>query len=86
MALALAALAEWLEAWGLFGYGMGMMSLTEDASVRTDISMLMGATGVRGILLAPVANGGFGVAVRSDGRRARPWHHPERVPALAAKG
>ena len=60
-------LSEWLEVWGLFGYGLGMMSLTEDASVHTDISMMMGATGVRGILLAPVANGGFGVAVRSDG-------------------
>ena len=60
-------LAEWLEVWGLFGYGLGMMSLTEDAAVRADIGMMMGATGVRGILLAPVANGGFGVAVRSDG-------------------
>ena len=61
------ALAKWLEVWGLFGYGLGMMSLTEDASVRTDIGMMMGAAGARGILLAPVANGGFGVAVRSDG-------------------
>ena len=56
-----------LEVWGLLGYGLGMMSLTEDRTVDTNIRLMMGAAGVRGILLAPVANGGFGVAVSSDG-------------------
>ena len=56
-----------LEVWGLLGYGLGMMSLTEDRTVDTNIRMMMGAAGARGILFAPVANGGFGVAVSSDG-------------------
>ena len=56
-----------LEVWGLLGYGLGMMTLTEDASVDTNITLMMGAAGVRGMLLTPVANGGFGVAVSSDG-------------------
>ena len=56
-----------LQIWGLLGYGLGSMSLTEDASVDTGITMMMGAVGVRGTLLLPAANGGFGLAVTSDG-------------------
>ena len=61
------SVVDGLEVWGLLGYGLGMMTLTEDASVNTDIRLMMGAAGVRGILLTPMANGGFGVAVSSDG-------------------
>ena len=56
-----------LKVWGLLGYGLGSMSLTEDTSVDTSITMMMGAVGVRGTLLWPAANGGFGLAVTSDG-------------------
>ena len=58
---------EGLELWGLVGYGLGGMTLAEDASVDTAISMTMAGLGVRGTLLAPAANEGFGMVVASDG-------------------
>ena len=61
------SVVDGLEVWGLLGYGLGMMTLTEDASVNTNITLMMGAAGVRGMLLTPAANGGFGVVVSSDG-------------------
>ena len=84
------SVVDGLEVWGLLGYGLGMMTLTEDASVNTDIRMMMGAAGVRGILLTPVANGGFGVAVSSDGfamrANADAAGHQPAVEADAVRG
>ena len=58
---------EGLELWGLLGYGLGGMTLAEDDSVDRAIGMMMAGLGVRGTLLAPAVNEGFGVAVVSDG-------------------
>ena len=84
------SVVDGLEVWGLLGYGLGMMTLTEDASVHTDIRLMMGAAGVRGILLTPVANGGFGVAVSSDGfamrANADAAGHQPAVEADAVRG
>ena len=84
------SVVDGLEVWGLLGYGLGMMTLTEDASVNTDIRMMMGAAGVRGILLTPMANGGFGVAVSSDGfamrANADAAGHQPAVEADAVRG
>ena len=83
-------LIDGLEVWGLLGYGLGMMSLTEDASVDTNIRMMMGAVGVRGTLLSPAANDGFGVAVTSDGfamrANADAAGHQPAVEADAVRG
>ena len=74
-----------LQVWGLLGYGLGSMSLTEDASVDTSIRILMGAVGVRGTLLSPAANDGFGLAVTSDGFAMRANADAEkRQPAVEA--
>ena len=74
-----------LQVWGLLGYGLGSMSLTEDASVDTNIRMMIGAVGVRGTLLSPAANDGFGLAVTSDGFAMRANADAEkRQPAVEA--
>ena len=84
------SVVDGLEVWGLLGYGLGMMTLTEDASVNTDIRLMMGAAGVRGILLTPMANGGFGVAVSTDGfamrANADAAGHQPAVEADAVRG
>ena len=84
------SVVDGLEVWGLLGYGLGMMTLTEDASVNTNITLMMGAAGVRAMLLTPVANGGFGVAVSSDGfamrANADAAGHQPAVEADAVRG
>ena len=62
---------EGLELWVLLGYGLGGMTLAEDDSVDTDISMMMAGLGLRATLLPPVASDGFGVVVTSDGLAMR---------------
>lgn len=62
-----------LELWGLLGYGLGGMTLAEQHSVETAISMLMAGLGVRGTVLPPVANDGFSVVVTSDGLAMRAY-------------
>ena len=58
-------LGDRLTAWGLLGYGLGQMTLSEDAEdEETGISMMMGALGLRGVL-SPETNR-FGLAVKSD--------------------
>ncbi len=61
------ALGERLSVWGTLGYGRGEMSMVEDGQpVRTDISMKMGAFGLRGDILRDAAPGSFNLAVKSD--------------------
>ena len=58
-------LGDRLTAWGLLGYGLGQMTLAEDAEdEETGISMMMGALGLRGVL-SPKTNR-FGLTVKSD--------------------
>ncbi len=81
---------EGLELWGLLGYGLGGMTLAEDASVDRAIRMMMAGLGVRGTLLAPAANEGFGVVVVSDGlvlrANAEPAAGQPEVEADAIRG
>ena len=62
-----------VSAWGLFGYGTGDMTMTEDAVgnepgtvTRTDIEMRLAAAGARGALLEADEAGGFDLALRGD--------------------
>ena len=54
-----------LTAWGVLGYGLGQMTLAEDAQdEESGISLMMGAMGLRGVL-SPETNR-FGLSVKSD--------------------
>ena len=58
-------LGDRLTAWGLLGYGLGQMTLAEDAEdEESAISMMMGALGLRGVL-SPETNR-FGLTVKTD--------------------
>ena len=67
-------MTDTVDVWGLAGFGDGDLTLTQVPSANpagaqrytTDISMRMGALGVRGELLAPAGPGGLSVAVQSD--------------------
>ena len=54
--------------WGLVGYGGGdlQLRLDEQQAMDTDLTMTMGALGVRGSLLDPSRPSGFELALRSD--------------------
>ena len=64
--------SEKVDFWGLAGIGSGELTLTQaptrttEAVYETDISMRMGAVGMRGQVVSPEASGGLGVAVKSD--------------------
>ena len=60
---------ERLSVWGVSGYGIGdlILSTSADASWHTDTTMLMGAAGVRGVLMR--RDGGLEIATRADARR-----------------
>ena len=59
--------AELVDVWGLLGFGLGGMGLTEDGQIEAGTTMLMGGLGARGTLVAPGALAGFGLAVKTDG-------------------
>ena len=76
-----------LAAWALAGYGVGRMSLDEDArDVETGIAMTMGAFAARGVLLSPEQNGGLSLAMKSDGFLLRiASEAADELPAAAAE-
>ena len=61
-------LSDRVRLWGLVGYGSGALKLElEDRRVMdTDLTMTMGALGVRGALLHQAQAGGFELALRSN--------------------
>ena len=59
--------AELVDVWGLLGFGLGAMAVTEDQQIEAGTAMLMGALGARGTLVAPEELAGFGLAVKTDG-------------------
>ena len=67
-----AGLTDKVDVWGLAGYGTGELELTHaheggpQERYRTDISMTMGAAGLRGEVLSAAEPGGLTVAVKSD--------------------
>ena len=64
------ALSDRISVWGLAGTGSGTLSLDLDGAVpqsyRTDLSMTLAATGVRGDLVTPAEPGGFALALKAD--------------------
>ena len=61
-------LTDRLQVWGLAGYGRGRMSLAEGGgALETDIALVMGAFGGRGVLLSRVENGAVDLTLKSDG-------------------
>ena len=61
-------LTDRLQVWGLAGYGLGRMSLAEGGgALETDIALVMGAFGGRGVLLSRVENGAVDLTLKSDG-------------------
>ena len=62
------ALSDRVRLWGLVGYGSGALRLDLDDrdAMDTDLTMSMGAVGIRGTLLQPAQPGGLELALRSD--------------------
>ena len=63
------ALSDRVRLWGMVGYGSGslQLKLAEQHAMDTDLTMTMGALGVRGSLLEPSQpQGGLALALRSD--------------------
>ena len=63
--------AELVDVWGLLGFGLGAMAVTEDQQIEAGTAMLMGALGARGTLVAPEELAGFRLAVKTDGSVTR---------------
>ena len=67
------AVTDRLDVWGLVGYGWGDLDV-ETASgprIETDTTLIMGALGGRGLLLAPEDTGGFQLATRTEAMLTR---------------
>ena len=68
-------LTERLSAWAAAGYGAGELKLTPEDGVggpfTADLSMTMGAAGMRGEVLTPPPGGGLALAVKGDTRFTR---------------
>ena len=61
-------LSDRVRLWGTVGYGTGglRLLLENQRAMDTDLTMTMGALGVRGSLLKPSSAGGLELALRSD--------------------
>ena len=61
-------LSDRVRLWGMVGYGSGALQLRleDQRAMDTDLSMTMGALGVRGSLLNPSHPSGFELALRAD--------------------
>ena len=66
-------LTERLTGWAAAGYGGGEFTLTPPGggTIETDLTLAMGAAGLRGAVLQPSAAGGLALAVKSDVRVTR---------------
>ena len=66
-------LTDRLSAWGAAGYGAGEMRLTPGGGspFTADLTMAMGAAGLRGEVLTPPEEGGLALAVKGDARFTR---------------
>ena len=67
------AVTERLDVWGLVGYGWGEveLALNDGQTVETDTTLVMGAFGGRGIVLAAADSGGYQLATRTDAMLTR---------------
>ena len=68
-------LTDRLSAWAAAGYGAGELTLTPggetDGPFTADLTMTMGAAGLRGEVLVPPPEGGLALAVKGDTRFTR---------------
>ena len=68
-------LTDRLSAWAAAGYGAGELTLTPggetDGPFTADLTMAMGAAGLRGEVLVPPPEGGLALAVKGDTRFTR---------------
>ena len=67
-------LTDRLSAWGALGYGAGEMKLMPGGNVSpftADLTMAMGAAGLRGEVLTPPPEGGLALALKGDARFTR---------------
>ena len=62
-----------LSVWGMAGYGAGTLTLTPEGRkpIGTDMDLMMGAVGVRGVALEAPAEGGVELALKSDALAVR---------------
>ena len=62
------AVTDRLDVWGVLGYGWGALTLEQGAGgpLETDTTLMMGAFGGRGLVLAAAETGGFELATRTD--------------------
>ena len=67
------AVNERLDVWGVLGYGWGDVTLQPGpgATLETGTTLVMGAFGGRGLLLAAADTGGFQLATRTDAMLTR---------------
>ena len=66
-------LTEWLSVWAAAGYGVGEVTVTPEGrpGLTADLSMAMGAAGVRSEVLRPERGEGLALAVKVDARFTR---------------
>ena len=68
-------LTDRLTAWAAAGYGAGSLTLTPggetDGPFTADLTMAMGAAGMRGEVLTPPPEGGLALALKGDARLTR---------------
>ena len=59
--------------WGIAGYGTGELTLTPEgqSALRTDMDLMMGAVGLRGVAVEAPADGGIELAVKTDALAVR---------------
>ena len=62
-----------LSVWGAAGYGAGWLTLTPEGQkpIGTDVDLMMGAVGLRGVALEAPAEGGVELALKSDALAVR---------------
>ena len=80
------ALSERIEVWGIAGYGEGTLTLTPGpapdadpggpggesrAAMRTDLDLMLGALGLRGVVVEAPEGGGPALAVKTDAMGVR---------------
>ena len=72
------ALTERISVWGVAGYGEGTLTLTPEgpdgesrAAIRTGLDLILGAAGLRGVLVQAPETGGPELAVKTDAMGVR---------------
>ena len=72
------ALNDRVTVWGVAGYGAGTLTLTPEnddgtprAAIRTDMDLMMGAVGLRGVVVEAPADGGPELSLKTDALAVR---------------